>query len=194
MNSYYPASFFAQYSSDGPHLSHNVNYNSANYGLLASRFADQITAYHNSNFNVDHHRMSNGYSQQNHDSQFHTRDGGGGGGTDRLQNSSYPHHHQQAAPPAHQHSADDNLPRSYSSCSTDNWSPPPNGVHSSSPDSVHHSTSPFSPQMEGSSNSCPMMMSKHLKGEQTTGSEQPTPFYPWMGIVGELSYFKSKLS
>lgn len=189
MNSYYPASFFAQYSTDN--IPHNVGYNSNNFGLL-SRFADQISAYHSNNFNSDHHhRFSNGFSSHHshQDTHFQSRENSssespaGGGGAGRISN--YP----QPAP-AHQ-PEENNLPRSYSSCSTENWSPPPHGVQPGSPDSLHPSTSPYSPVENNNNNPCNMMLHKNMKSDQNS-AEQPTPFYPWMGIVGKctsLSYF-----
>ncbi|CAG2241282.1 ANTP [Mytilus edulis] len=161
-------------------MSHNVGYNSNNFGFLASRFADQLSAYHNNNFNSEHHRLpSNGYSSynhQNHDAHSRQNSSGNSGEHGGRQNFQ--------PPPAHQ-SEDNLVPRSFSNCSTENWSPPPHGVQSSSPDSVHNSTSPYSTNADP----CPLMLQKNLKTDQSqnSGNEPPTPFYPWMGIVGPNS-------
>lgn len=177
MNSYYPASFFAQYSSDNPHMSHNVGYNSNNFGFLASRFADQLSAYHNNNFNSEHHRLANGYSayHQSHDS--HSRQNSSGNSSEHGGRQNF------QPPPAHQ-SEDNLVSRSFSNCSTENWSPPPHGAQSGSPDSLHNSTSPYS---NNADSNCPLMLQKNLKSDQSSGSEPATPFYPWMGIVGKSS-------
>lgn len=179
MNSYYPSSFFAQYS-ENPHMSHNVGYNSNNFGFLASRFADQLSAYHNNNFNSDHHRLPNGYSPYHQNQDSHTRQNSSGNSGEHGGRST-----NFQPPPAHQ-SEDNLVSRSFSNCSTENWSPPPHGVQSSSPDSVHNSTSPYSTNAD----SCPLMLQKTLKTDQNqnTGSEPPTPFYPWMGIVGKYLF------
>ncbi|KAK3104738.1 hypothetical protein FSP39_008979 [Pinctada imbricata] len=186
MNSYYPASFFAQYSTENSHIPHNVSYNSNNFGLL-SRFADHISAYHHNNgFTGDHHqRLSNGFSSHHQDSsQFISRDNNNTTNHGRMQN--YP----QPAP-AHQGEDSSAVSRPYNSCSPDSWSPPPHGVPSGSPDSGHHqSTSPYPTGMENSSTPCNMMLQKHMKsdhGSQSPTTDPATPFYPWMGIVGPNS-------
>ena len=212
MNSYYPASFFAQYSSENSHIPHNVGYSASNnFGLLASRFADQISAYHNSNsFNVDHRGLPNGYPSHHLSQDYHSRDTGGGGtghtgggtgtvgtlgqGQNGQSNTSgggrIPPYPQPA--PAHQQSSDDsNIQRSYSSCSTENWSPPPhNGLASHSPESVHTSHSPYSSSLDNTTSNCHMLLQKQMKTDQNLNSstEPGTPFYPWMGIVGKLYY------
>ena len=186
MNSYYPASFFAQYSSENSHIPHNVGYNSNNFGLL-SRFADHISAYHNNNFNSEHHqRLSNGFSSHQDSSQYLSRDNNNSTNHGRMQN--YP----QPAP-AHQGEDSSAVSRPYNSCSPDSWSPPPHGVSSGSPDSGHHpSTSPYPSGLENANTPCNMMLQKHMKGDhgsQSPNSEPPTPFYPWMGIVGRYLFF-----
>ncbi|XP_033732168.1 homeobox protein Hox-A7-like [Pecten maximus] len=215
MNSYYPASFFAQYSSENSHIPHNVGYSSNNFGLLASRFADQISAYHNSSFDPHRATLPNGYSphhQSTDGSHYPSRDGsgggtgsGGGGGATEQPGHGVGHGHGTTPPgggrippypqpaPAHQGSEDSSLHRSYSSCSTDNWSPPPHGgIQSSSPDSVHNNQthSPYS-GLDAPTNCQSMLLQKHMKSDQgiNSGSEASpsTPFYPWMGIVGPNS-------
>jgi hypothetical protein len=47
--------------------------------------------------------------------------------------------------------------------------------------------------VENNNNPCNMMLHKNLKSDQNSG-EQPTPFYPWMGIVGKFSnMFSSRI-
>lgn len=173
MNSYYPASLFAQYSSENPHMGGNVGYSAGNYGLFASRFAEQI-GYHNSSFNSDHHqRLANTYpAHQNHDTtSLYGRDHALHG-TPNAHGGRVPTY-----PPT-----DDNshpTHRSFSNCSTAEgaW----NGT-SNSPDSTHNSSSPYSANIDGQNGNCSVLQ-KDLKEPQSPG-ESSTPYYPWMGIVG----------
>nr|APD15703.1 homeobox hox lox4 [Nucula tumidula] len=170
MNSYYSSSFFAQYPTENPHMAHhNVGYNANNYGLFASRFADQL-GYHNGNFSTDHQRIPNGYSHQV--------------GTD-LHYSRESASDQSARIPTYPTSpADDTSPRSYSSCGAENWSQHQNSVQSHSPDSVHNSGSPFPGQVD---NHVPCSLPKEPKEQQPNSPNHGEAFYPWMGIVGPNS-------
>lgn len=176
MNSYYPASLFAQYSSENHHMGGNVGYSAGNYGLFASRFAEQI-GYHNTGFNSDHHqRLANTYpAHQNHDtSSLYGRDHAIHG-TPNAHGGRVPSY-----PPT-----DDNshpTHRSFTNCSTAEgaW----NGT-SNSPDSTHNSNSPYSANLDAQNGNCSLLQ-KDLKEPQSPG-ESSTPYYPWMGIVGPNS-------
>ncbi|KAK3585769.1 hypothetical protein CHS0354_010534 [Potamilus streckersoni] len=178
MNSYYP-SLFAQYSTDNPHMSHNVGYGTSNYGIFASRFADQI-GYHNGSFNPDHHqRLTNGYPahQNSHESLYSRENGVHGPG--RIPN--YP-------PATHE----DNIQRPYSACSSsEGWnSGHTHGNPSHSPDSVHNNnnSSPYSSSVDGQNGGSCTLLQKDLKDSSSPNAEtQSTPYYPWMGIVGPNS-------
>jgi len=173
MNSYYPASLFAQYSSDNHHVSGNVGYGASNYGLFASRFAEQI-GYHNSSYSSDHQRLANNYpAHQNHDSSSiysrehasHPLHGGLGGRVPSYPPGDDPHH------PTH---------RNFNACSTaadGAWN-----ATSNSPDSTHNSGSPYSTSLDAQNGNC-SVLNKDLKEPQSP-AESATPYYPWMGIVG----------
>lgn len=165
MNSYYPASLFAQYSSENHHMSPNVGYSSGNYGLFASRFAEQM-GYHNANFSSDHHqRVANTYpAHQNHETSIYGREHG-------LTNGRIP-----GFP-----GADDACHRSFNSCNTseNTWN-----QTSHSPDSTNNSNSPYSSSLDAQ-NGNGTLIQKDMKDSHSP--EPTTPYYPWMGIVGPNS-------
>ena len=178
MNSYYPASLFAQYSSENHHMSGNMGYSAGNYGLFASRFAEQM-GYHNTGFNSDHHhqRIANTYpAHQNHDtSSLYSRDHHGTHGLNTGRVPGYPPGEENT------HSSH----RSFLNCSTaeGNW----NGT-SNSPDSTHNSSSPYSSNIDAHNGNCSNILQKDLK-EPNSPPEHSTPYYPWMGIVGKFRVF-----
>ena len=167
MNSYYPASLFAQYSSENPHMTPNVGYSSGNYGLFASRFAEQM-GYHNANFGSDHHqRVANTYpAHQNHETSIYGREHG-------LTNGRIP-----GFP-----GADDACHRSFNSCNTseNTWN-----QTSHSPDSTNNSNSPYSSSLDAQ-NGNGTLIQKDMKDSHSP--EPTTPYYPWMGIVGKCRKF-----
>ena len=171
MNSYYPASLFAQYSSENPHMGGNVGYGAGNYGLFASRFAE-LNGYHNSAYNSEHHqRLANNYpAHQNHE-------------TSSIYGRDHPSHPSLGGRVPSYPPGDDNAHtahRSFTNCSTGEvtW----NGT-SNSPDSTHNSNSPYSSNIDAQNGNC-TVLAKDLKEPQSPGESSSTPYYPWMGIVG----------
>ncbi|XP_052807090.1 homeobox protein Hox-A7-like [Mya arenaria] len=176
MNSYYPASLFAQYSSENHHVGANVGYGGGNYGLFASRFAEQM-GYHNSTYNSEHQRLANNYpAHQNHDSSsVYAREHGSHGALHGGLGGRVPSY-----PPGEDHGQAPH--RNFPNCSTaeGSW----NGT-SNSPDSTHNSGSPYSSSLDAQNGNC-SVLSKDLKEPQSP-AESSTPYYPWMGIVGPNS-------
>ncbi|KAH3700927.1 homeobox protein Hox-A7-like [Dreissena polymorpha] len=179
MNSYYPASLFAQYSSENPHVGGNVGYSAGNYGIFASRFAEQM-GYHNSSYTSEHQRIANTYpAHQNHETggSIYGREHGVHSSLHGALGGRVPSY-----PPVpgddHAHPAH----RNFTSCSTAEgaW----NGT-SNSPDSTHNSSSPYSSNLDAQNGNC-SVLGKDLKEPQSPG-ESSTPYYPWMGIVGPNS-------
>ena len=164
MNSYYPASLFAQYSSENHHMTPNVGYSSGNYGLFASRFAEQM-GYHNTSFSDHHQRVANTYpAHQNHETSIYGREHGNTNG--RI--PSFP-------------LADEGCHRPFSSCNTTTDSAWNQTSHS--PDSTNNSGSPYSSSLDAQ-NGNNSLIQKDMK--ESHSPEPTTPYYPWMGIVGKL--------
>ena len=204
MNSYFAASFLPSYSPDGHYVPNS--YNSNNYGIYSSRLGDQFGYHCGSGAgggyaataaataeNVSSSSSSSHYYPQQK-TNFHYQSNGDAATTTTPYEAKHISAYQ-SSPSA----ADDNVNVSrYNAAVGGAIGYQQQQQHHQNADwsQVHHQDStpspnrnqegsPYSPAMENKPVVSCSVSPKLFEESQQPKTEPATPFYPWMGIVGE---------